>query len=163
MYLLISVFWEIANQKAQLIDLRIKSISEGHQDVMDRAVAALGIFRDTLTLWQLSTLLILIVFVPRNIMYWNLAVKDNDLRYLPSVLIIDGLWLATWFFSMRPLLSAIKYWSEAKLNLITRWNGNATSLDAILADASNSSDGQILVAGLAAVASLLLPLVKALM
>jgi hypothetical protein len=102
------------------------------------------------------------MFVPWSFFYWSQISTLKDARYLPAALSIDLIWIVTWFISCRPLLVAMKWWNTEKLSLIASWTGSEESLDALLKEAGNSGDFQVLVASFTAAASLLVPLIKAL-
>ncbi|WP_263353319.1 hypothetical protein [Acidicapsa acidisoli] len=163
MYFLICTFWQLAARRLEIVDAGIHSNHDKPKDSIDAALEALKVFREALSLWQVSTLLILLIFVPRNVMYWNLIASQKDARYLPSVLLVDILWIVTWFAAGRPLLLATRNWNARKLGLIATWAGEAAPLNALLAEASNSSDWQVMIAGLTAVGSVLFPIIKALL
>jgi hypothetical protein len=53
------------------------------------------------------------VIRPVEFFYWNQIVVKKDARYLPAVLLVDVLWIVTWFVSSRPFLLAMHCWKPS--------------------------------------------------
>jgi hypothetical protein len=163
MFVFICTFWELGAQRLRILRQALANKIRWPEDPISRVTSALSVFRRALALWQVSTVLMLVLFVPWSFFYWNQIVVNRDMRYLPAVLFIDILWMLTWFVSSRPFLLAMRWWNEEKVSAIAAWTGDATQLNALLAEGENSSELQVIVASLTAVGSMLLPLIKLLL
>ena len=162
MFFLICVFWDLGAQRLAILKQSLATLKTQEKSTNERALRAITIFRRTLALWQESSLFLLVVFVPWTFFYWDQIANYKDSRYLPAALTIDLIWIVTWFVSCRPLLVASEWWNDEKLRLIANWTGDHETLNALLVEASSSSELQVLAASATAVGSLLIPLIKAL-
>ena len=161
MFFLMCTFWDLGRQRLEIVRSILEDAEKWPDDTVDRLIFARSVFQRALSLWQASTILMLILFVPWSFFYWHQIVVNKDARYLPAVLMIDLLWMITWFVASRPFLFAMRCWNGERLRAISAWSGDVERLKALLEDGSNSSELQVVIATLTAVGSMLLPLAKA--
>jgi len=74
---------------------------------------------EMLRLWQFSSLLLAVIFIPWSYFYWDNIVAVNDRRYLPAALGIHLIWLFCWYQATRPLLLSLQNWRELKLSALS--------------------------------------------
>ena len=75
---------------------------------------------------------------------------------------IQLIWLATWYLASRPLLAVSSWWHRQKLTVLSRDKNDEEAAKLILGMAENSSEWQMLGAAIAAAASLVVPIIRAL-
>jgi hypothetical protein len=107
MFLFICIFWELGGQRLKILRKAVEDRTRWPRNPIARLTYVLSIFRRAQALWQLSTVLMLVLFVPWSLFYWNQIAVNKDMRYLPAVLLIDLIVMVTWFVASRPFLLAM--------------------------------------------------------
>jgi hypothetical protein len=115
-----------------------------------------------LRLWQLSSLLLALIFVPWSYFYWNNIVSVQDRRYLPAAIGIHLIWLFCWYKATRPLLLSLRNWRKMKLTALSTPGADHAAIKNIAEVALIEIDWQLISAGFGALRSLIVPLLKAL-
>ncbi|HXO31988.1 MAG TPA: hypothetical protein VN901_06560 [Candidatus Acidoferrales bacterium] len=133
-----------------------------------RAISANGLiddemlYRNTLQSWQTTSIVLAVTFMPWGYFYWRKIQEHHDIRYFPSAVTIQLIWLATWYLSSRPLLIVSTWWRRRKLLTLSAKDDALETFKSIIGTAENSSEWQVLGAAIAAAASLIIPIIRAL-
>ncbi len=117
---------------------------------------------EMLRLWQFSSLLLAVIFIPWSYFYWDNIVSVHDRRYLPAAIGIHLIWLFCWYQATRPLLLSLQNWRELKLSALSAPGADRAAILDISEAAHTESEWQLISAGVAALGSLIVPLMKAL-
>jgi hypothetical protein len=158
---LIAVFINLTNSVAKKLN---DSAQVGQNspislsDLVGEAVINLEILRR----WQFSSLILAIVFVPWSYFYWDHIVSMHDTRYLPSAVGIHLIWFLCWYQATGPLLLSVHNWRSMKLKALSATDADREAIKDVAKVARTDSEWQLVSAAVAALGSLLLPLLKAL-
>src|ERR1700733_6068937 len=94
MMILLGLLWERCSEgyirlKEELPLRSVKDLSANGlvDDVM--------LYRNTLQSWQTTSIILAVVFLPWSYFYWREIQEHHDIRYFPSAVIIQLIWLAT--------------------------------------------------------------------
>jgi hypothetical protein len=117
---------------------------------------------EILRIWQFSSLILAVIFVPWTYFYWDHIVSLGDKRFLPSAIGIHLIWFLCWYQATRPLILSLQQWRGMKLNALATEGCDREAIKAIGDIAHSESDWQLITAGIAAVGSIFLPFLKVL-
>jgi hypothetical protein len=112
-------------------------------------------------MWQFASLLLAVIFIPWTLFYWDHVVNLQDVRYLPAGITIHVIWIVCWFQATRPVLMLLTRWRMLKLMALTTQGANLDVIKSVLEETRTDNEWQLITAGVAAVVSILLPLIKA--
>ena len=90
MFLFICSFWELASQRRQILRRGLENRVGWPRNPISRLALVLSIFRRAQAHWQLSTVLMLLLFVPWSFFYWNQIAVNKDMRKTQADITTQG-------------------------------------------------------------------------
>jgi hypothetical protein len=142
MMILVGLLWERCSVECSYLqrDLAIRSSKDVSAiDLIDDVM----LYRNTLQSWQTTSILLAVIFTPWGYFYWREIQQHHDIRYFPSAVSIQLIWLATWYTSSRPLLIVSTWWRRRKLLTLATTGETGSSFESIVGTAENSSEWQV--------------------
>ncbi|MGA2743837.1 MAG: hypothetical protein ABSE44_03990 [Candidatus Sulfotelmatobacter sp.] len=115
--------------------------------------------------WQLTSLMLVLSFLPFTTFYWDLIVHAKDGRFLPAAIILHTLWAVAWIIVSIPLFRSWSEWRTFKAQVLERALVGDTSADVIrVLEASEPiGDWSKVISGALTTLSFGAPLLKALL
>jgi hypothetical protein len=71
MFFLMCIFWDLGRQRLEILRGLLQDPLKSPEDASGRLRFAGGVFQRALSLWQASTILMLILFMPWSFFYWH--------------------------------------------------------------------------------------------
>ena len=112
--LLVAIFVALVDSVTRQLKTRCSTEEHAAVSLRDLANSAVMNF-DLLRLWQFSSLLLALVFIPWSYFFWDHIVSLYDVRYLPAAIGIHLIWLCCWYQATRPLVISLQNWRTLKL------------------------------------------------